>query len=63
MSAHEDWTYDNTQNFIDLPNIVADLHNNGQHYINIIGNHEYIDLLIAKSRVVQIFDLFFIIFD
>ena len=35
MQDHKDWTY-NTNNFSDLPKIVQDLHDNGQHYINII---------------------------
>ena len=37
MSAKMDWTYDD-DNFKRLPDIVQDLHNHGQHYINIIVN-------------------------
>ena len=35
MSQRMDWTYD-TGNFSGLPDIVKDLHDHGQHYINII---------------------------
>ena len=35
MQDHKDWTY-NKNNFSDLPLIVKDLHDNDQHYINII---------------------------
>ena len=35
MSLRMDWTYD-TGNFSELPSIVKDLHDNGQHYVNII---------------------------
>ena len=35
MRAHLDWTYDKDQ-FGTLPQIVDDLHANGQHYIMII---------------------------
>ena len=35
MSGRMDWTF-NKNNFSDLPQIVKDLHDHGQHYINII---------------------------
>ena len=35
MSLRMDWTYD-TSNFSGLPDIVKDLHDHGQHYVNII---------------------------
>lgn len=35
MDSHRDWSYD-TNKFANLPAIVEDLHNHGQHYINII---------------------------
>jgi lysosomal alpha-glucosidase len=35
MSLRMDWTYD-SGNFSELPSIVKDLHDHGQHYVNII---------------------------
>ena len=35
MNKHYDWTYDKSK-FSDLPAIVKDLHDNGQHYIMIV---------------------------
>ncbi|XP_052262842.1 lysosomal alpha-glucosidase-like isoform X2 [Dreissena polymorpha] len=36
MRDHLDWTYDADGKYKGLPDVVADLHNNGQHYIMII---------------------------
>ena len=37
MEAKRDWTYDK-ENFAELPEIVDDLHQHGQHYVNIIDS-------------------------
>ncbi|XP_023930007.1 lysosomal alpha-glucosidase [Lingula anatina] len=35
MDIHEDWSYDK-KNFAGLPDVVKDLHQNGQHYVMIV---------------------------
>jgi len=45
MKAHLDWTYDAKGNFSDLPDVVQDLHQHGQHYVIIV---------VSKARQVSL---------